>query len=593
MAEYQAPLREMAFAINEVNDFDAFASECGFNELNSELADAILQEAAKFASGVVSPLNRVGDKQPARWQDGQVITPPGWKDAYQQFCEGGWNGLSLPEAYGGQGMPNLIAASVMEMLNSANMSFALGSLLTSGAVHALLVCASDALKDRYLPNMVSGRWAGTMNLTEPQAGSDLAAVRSKAVPQADGSYRISGQKIFITYGEHDLTENIIHLVLARLPDAPPGVKGISLFLVPKFMVGDDGSLGQANDVRCVSIEHKLGIHGSPTCVLSFGDNGGATGYLLGEANRGLEYMFVMMNDARFGVGMQGIAMGERAYQQARDYAAERIQGRDLTGSAGGVAIMHHPDVARLLRLIEVQVTAGRLMATHTAALLDRAQNLTGEAATAALYKAELLIPVVKAWNTEKGIENTSHALQVHGGMGYIEETGAAQYYRDVRITTIYEGTTAIQANDLLGRKLARDAGATLKNLGAEVQSLILKLATSEDPILQGFAPDLGKVLGLLAETVEKLLTNLRSSTKSCFGGSVPLLMGMGDLCGGWMMAKAALVAHQRKSSNPADAAFYQRQILLAAFYFRHVLPQAHAHLRTARDGGDSLVALMS
>jgi alkylation response protein AidB-like acyl-CoA dehydrogenase len=591
--DYHAPLREMKFIINEVVGLEQMANDCALPEVNSELSEAILEEAAKLAGGVLAPLNRSGDKQGASWHDGKVTTAQGWIPAYHQFREGGWIGLAMPTEYGGQGMPNLINAAVLEMWMASNMAFSLGPMLTTGAVNALLVCASDDIKTKYLPKMVSGQWAGTMNLTEPQAGSDLAAVRTRAEPQADGSYRIVGQKIFITYGDHDMTENIIHLVLARLPDAPPGVKGISLFLVPKFKVGEDGKLGAENDMRTVSIEHKLGIHASPTCVLQYGDNGGAEGYLLGEANRGLEYMFVMMNEARFGVGMQGIAIGERAFQSALAFAKDRVQGRDIASGSNNTPIIRHPDVARLLLLCQAQIMSGRLMAYHTAELMDRAHYLTdAKAKQQALLMAELLIPIVKGWNTEKGIQITSLALQVYGGMGFIEETGAAQHYRDSRITSIYEGTTAIQANDLLGRKMGRDQGATLTTLAGQMQATAAELASSSNPRLQPLAKDLLGSLEALAKASQSMMMNMKANTRATFASSVPLLMGLGDVVGAWQMAKAALVAQAKLSAQEGDSAFYQQKVGLAEFYFRHVLPHGVAELKVAGMGGESVAQLM-
>lgn len=591
--EYQAPLKDMHHVIGEVVGFETLIQECGLTDVSSELAESILSEAGKFAEGELSPINRSGDKQGARMEKGRVKTADGWKEAYQNFCAGGWIGLAMPQVYGGQAMPSIINAAIMEMWMASNMSFALGPMLTTGAVNALLVCANDDIKNKFLPKMISGEWAGTMNLTEPQAGSDLAAVRSRAEPQADGTYKVFGQKIFITYGDHDMTENIIHLVLARLPDAPPGIKGISLFLVPKYMVNADGSLGAENDVRTVSIEHKLGIHASPTCVLQYGDTQGSIGYLLGEANRGLEYMFVMMNEARFGVGMQGIAIAERAYQQAWHYAHERTQGRDLVNGQNSTPIVRHPDVARILMLMRSQIDAGRMIAYHTAALMDKAHNLKdAEAKKQALLMAELLIPIVKGWNTEKAITNTSHAIQVHGGMGFIEETGVAQHYRDARIAAIYEGTTAIQANDLLGRKVGRDMGATLMKLGAEIQATATLLSQSKNHRLAPLTKDLTAGLEALFHATQTIMSTIKTDVRRSFASSVPLLMGLGDLVGAWMMARSALVAEEKLSSKTGDAKFYQQKIHICEFYFRHVLPHGVADLKIAGLGGESVVQWM-
>src|SRR5262245_4863432 len=465
MSQYQPPLADMRFVLNELAGLDEIAALPGFGDATADTVEAILEEAGKFATGVLDPLNAAGDRAGARWrEDGSVSTPPGFKDAYRQFCELGWNGLAKNPDFGGQGMPQLVAAAVDEMWNASNMAFELCPMLTAGAIEAIEQNASDELKRVYLPKMIAGEWTGTMNLTEPQAGSDLAAVRTKAVPQGDGTYKLYGSKIFITYGEHDYTDNIVHLVLARTPDAPPGTKGISLFVVPKFIVRADGSLGERNDVRCVSLEHKLGIHASPTAVLAFGDKGGAVGHLVGLENRGLEYMFVMMNLARFGVGMQGVGLADRAYQHAVNYARDRVQGRAAGAArdAAATGIIGHPDVRRMLMTMRACTEAGRALGYVTAAALDRAhRHPDPDVRKRELAFAELMIPIVKGWSTEMAQEVASLGIQVHGGMGFIEESGAAQYLRDARITTIYEGTTGIQANDLIGRKLARDGGQAM------------------------------------------------------------------------------------------------------------------------------------
>ncbi|HET7032388.1 MAG TPA: acyl-CoA dehydrogenase family protein, partial [Casimicrobiaceae bacterium] len=445
MSQYRAPFAEMQFVLTELAGLDEIGNLPGYGDATPDTVAAILEEAGKFASDVLDPLNVVGDREGAkRNDDGSVRTPTGFRDAYRQFCELGWNGLAKDPEYGGQGMPHIVAAAVDEMWNAANMAFELCPMLTAGAIEAIELNGSDALKQTYLAKMVAGVWTGTMNLTEPQAGSDLAAVRTKAVPQGDGSYKLYGNKIFITYGEHDYTDNIVHLVLARTPDAPEGVKGISLFVVPKVLVNADGSLGERNDVRCVSLEHKLGIHASPTAVLAFGDQGGAVGYIVGEENRGLEYMFVMMNEARFGVGMQGVGIADRAYQRAVAYARERVQGR-VAGARKDAApsgIIGHPDVRRMLLAMRAATEAARALGYVTAAALDRAQHHPDpEVRKRELAFAELMIPIVKGWSTETAQQVASLGVQVHGGMGFIEETGAAQYLRDARITTIYEGTT--------------------------------------------------------------------------------------------------------------------------------------------------------
>jgi len=461
MTEYRAPLRDMQFVLKELAGLDEIAKLPGCEEVNSELVGQILEEAAKFASGVLSPLNKTADQEGSRWENGAVRTPKGFKQAYLQFVEGGWNAMQAPPEYGGQGLPKIVTTPVIEMFKSANLSFSLCPMLTAGAVEALLLRGSERLKNIYVKKMVGGAWTGTMNLTEPQAGSDLALVKTRAVRSHDDKngdhYRIHGQKIFITYGEHDLAENIVHMVLARTPDAPEGVRGISMFVVPKFLVGKDGSPGLRNDVKCASIEHKLGIHASPTAVMIYGEKEGAVGYLVGEENRGLEYMFIMMNAARFAVGLEGVSISERAYQQALAYAKERIQSRDLAGGGSAVPIIRHPDVRRMLMNMKAQTEAMRALAYVVAAAMDKGMRHPDKEERARNQAfADLLIPIVKGWSTETGIEVASTGIQVHGGMGFIEETGAAQHLRDARITTIYEGTTGIQANDLVGRKIARD-----------------------------------------------------------------------------------------------------------------------------------------
>src|SRR5512137_2642134 len=466
MSTYRAPLNEMQFVLTELAGLDQVAALPGFEEATPDVVSAILDEAAKFASNVLDPLNAGGDREGARLQDdGTVKTPAGFKDAYRQFCENGWNGLIKSSQYGGQGLPHLVGTAVEEMWHSSNLAFNLCAMLTQGAIEAIVLRGSQELKDRFLPNMVAGTWTGTMNLTEPQAGSDLAAVRTRAVPQGDGTYKLYGQKIFITYGEHDYTDNIIHLVLARTPDAPEGVKGISLFIVPKFMVNADGSLGARNDVHCVSLEHKLGIHASPTAVMAYGDHGGAIGYLVGEENRGLEYMFIMMNLARFSVGMEGVGIAERAYQRAVAYAKDRVQGRPVGAEKGavGAKIIEHPDIRRMLMTMRAHTEAMRAVAYVTSAAMDNAHRHTdAEARRRHQAFVDFMIPIVKGCSTEIAQEVASLGIQVHGGMGYIEETGAAQHFRDARITTIYEGTTGIQANDFIGRKTARDGGAVAR-----------------------------------------------------------------------------------------------------------------------------------
>ncbi|HTD04991.1 acyl-CoA dehydrogenase, partial [Undibacterium sp.] len=547
---------------------------------------------AKFTGEVVAPLNWAGDQAPSYWKDGSVFTTKGFKEAFKMYGEAGWQGVQHPTEFGGQGLPKLVATPCIEMLNSANLSFALCPLLTDGAIEALLTAGSDEQKAVYLENLITGKWTGTMNLTEPQAGSDLAMVRTRAVPQGDGTYKVFGTKIFITYGEHDMAENIVHLVLARTPDAPEGVKGISLFIVPKFLVNADGSLGARNDAHCVSIEHKLGIKASPTAVLQFGDHGGAIGTLVGEENRGLEYMFIMMNAARFAVGMQGVAVAERAYQKAVSYAKDRVQSRDLAGSAGPVTIIHHPDVRRMLMSMRAQTEGARALAYVAAAASDAAHYHADEAmrkANQACY--EYLVPIVKGWSTEMSLDVTSIGVQVHGGMGFIEETGAAQHYRDSRILTIYEGTTAIQANDLVGRKTARDGGATAKALIAQVRGTEAELATVQSDDLAAIQRQLAAGSKALEEVVTYVAANFKADIKGVFSGSVPYLKLAGIVLGGWQMARAALIAHQKLQAGDGDAKFYQAKIATARFFAEHILSAAQGLRTSIVDGSAGVLAI--
>ena len=593
MSDYRAPVTEMRFVMDELAGFPEISAQLPeFAESTPDMADAILDEAAKFANEVVAPLNRIGDQQGCKLTAEGVVTPPGWKEAYKAFCEGGWNSITCPPDHAGHGQPDTLGVAVKEMICSANLSFSLGPLLTTGAVEALITCASDELKAIYLEKMVTGEWTGTMNLTEPQAGSDLALIRSRAEPQADGSYKVFGQKIFITYGDHDMTDNIVHLVLARLPDAPAGVRGISMFLVPKFLVNADGSLGARNDAYCVSIEHKLGIHASPTCVMAYGDNGGAVGYLLGEPNRGLEYMFIMMNEARLGVGLQGIALGERAYQQALGYARERKQGRDaLTGEAL-VTIDKHPDIRRMLMLMKSRVEACRALAYVTASMMDRAHaHPDAEERKRNLMMAEFMIPIVKGGGTEMGIEVTSLGVQIHGGMGFIEETGAAQHWRDSRITTIYEGTTGIQANDLIFRKLMRDGGATAKLFFGEIAGTAKALAGSERPELKAIAQRLGVALDAWVKATEWLGASAKENLAGVLTAAVPYLNLAVAVCGGWQMGRAALAATKKLAAGEGDARFYNAKIATAHFYADQILPQAAAYGETVRAGNAALAAV--
>ncbi|SFB09728.1 butyryl-CoA dehydrogenase [Collimonas sp. OK607] len=589
---YVAPLKDMLFVLNELAGLEQVSTLPGCEDATPETVEAVLQENAKFCSEVVAPLNRSGDLEPSYWHDGEVTTSKGFKEAFKAFAEAGWQGVQHPVEFGGQGLPKLVATPCIEMLNAANLSFALCPLLSDGAIEALLTAGSDEQKRIYLENLVSGKWTGTMNLTEPQAGSDLALVRTRAVPQGDGTYKISGTKIFITYGEHDMAENIVHLVLARTPNAPEGVKGISLFIVPKFMVNADGTPGARNDVHCVSLEHKLGIKASPTAVLQFGDHGGAVGTLVGEENRGLEYMFIMMNAARFGVGLQGISVAERAYQKAVAYAKDRVQSRDLAGSAGAVTIIHQPDVRRMLMSMRSQTEGARALAYVTAAAHDAALH-HADAATRKANQAfyEYMVPIVKGWSTEMSIDVASTGVQIHGGMGFIEETGAAQFYRDARILTIYEGTTAIQANDLIGRKTVRDGGAVAKGIIAQVRATQAELAGSGAADLVAISKQLASGADALEQVVSYVVDNLKSDIKGVFAGSVPYLKLAGIVLGGWQLGRAALIATQKLQSAAGDSNFYQAKIGTARFFADHILSQADAYRISIVEGGSGVMAL--
>jgi len=599
MSEYIAPLKDISFVLKHVVGLERIGKLPGCEEVTDDLAEAILEEAGKFSGNVLSPINRSGDREGAKWNDGVVTTPKGFKEAYWKYIEGGWSLIAGPTEYGGQGLPHSIATPVSEMLGSANMAFKLCPLLTNGAVEALVAHGSQQLKDVYLPKMVAGEWTGTMNLTEPQAGSDLALVRSKAIPQADGSYKISGQKIFITYGEHDYTENIVHLVLARIEGAPEGVKGISLFVVPKFLVNADGSLGARNDVKCASIEHKLGIHGSPTCVMLFGEEGGATGYVVGEPHRGLEYMFVMMNAARLGVGLEGVSIAERAYQHALVWARERVQGRPtvpVPASFGekpkSVPIIYHPDVKRMLLTMRAYAEAMRALVYWTASCLDVAERSTDEKEKR-MHQAlvDLMIPIVKGWSTEMGIEVTSLGVQIHGGMGFIEETGAAQYYRDSRISAIYEGTTGIQANDLVGRKVGREGGQTMLALIVEMQKLLPLLDGANDVHLKAFGKQLAAGISELKRATEWIVTMWGADQGAVGAGAVHYLKLAGTVCGGWMMGRSALVAAKQLADGSSDLAFLKAKILTTRFYGDHIITLATGFADAITTGADSVLQM--
>ena len=593
---YKAPLKDMLFGIRHLAGIDELARIPAFEDAGFETAQAVLEECAKFNEGVLSPLNWAGDQNPSSWKQGVVTTTPGFKEAFKQYVDGGWQGLQHPLDFGGQGLPKTIGAACGEMLNSANMSFALCPLLTDGAIEALLTAGSDELKATYLEKLVSGQWTGTMNLTEPQAGSDLAAVRSRAEPQPDGTYKVFGTKIYITYGEHDMAENIVHLVLARVTGAPEGVKGISLFVVPKFMVQADGSPGARNDVHCVSIEHKLGIKASPTAVLQYGDHGGAVGYLVGQENRGLEYMFIMMNSARYAVGMQGIAIAERAYQKAVQFAKDRVQSRPVDGSLPGSGpIIHHPDVKRMLMTMRAYTEGCRAMAAVAAAAYDAAHHHP-DADTRKQNQSfyEFMVPLVKGYSTEMSLEVTSLGVQVHGGMGFIEETGAAQYYRDAKILTIYEGTTAIQANDLVGRKTSRDGGQTARAIAGQIEVTEAELRAQGGAAALAVAKRLQAARLALLDVIDFVAGNSKASPNAVFSGSVPYLMLAGNVVAGWQMARALLVAEQALASGEAGdfgADFMRAKITTARFYADHLLTKVPGIRDSIVEGADSVTAL--
>ena len=594
---YVAPIKDMLFTMREVAALTDVQALPGNEDATDETVAAVLEESGRFCAEVVAPLNWTGDIKPSYWDNGKVITTPGFKAAFDAFAQAGWQGVQHPQQYGGQGLPKMVAAACMEMLQAANLSFALCPLLTDGAIEALLTAGSDEQKDLYVPRLLDGRWTGTMNLTEPQAGSDLAQVRTRAVPQGDGSYRVSGQKVYITYGDHDLAENIVHLVLARTPDAPEGVKGISLFIVPKVVSDANGALGKRNDVYCASIEHKLGIKASPTCVLIFGDDQGdvgpgAVGYLIGEENRGLEYMFIMMNAARFQVGMQGIAIADRAYQKAVAYARERVQSRAVEGSAGPVPIIRHPDVRRLLMFMRANTEAARSVAYVAASYNDLA-HAHPDAAVRKQAKAayDYLVPVVKGWSTEMSIDVASAGVQVHGGMGFVEETGAAQFYRDARILTIYEGTTAIQANDLVGRKTARDGGAVARRFIEDMRLTSRQLSQSGDADLQAIGRQLTGATQAYQQVVDYIVEQSKADPRAVHAGSVPYLKLAGIVHGGWQLGRAALAAAASIEAARDDAEFMRAKIGTARYFADHMLTQAGGLRDSIVDGHAGVLAL--
>ncbi|MDN3543922.1 acyl-CoA dehydrogenase [Kinneretia asaccharophila] len=590
---YRAPVKDMLFNMQELAGLQTLAEQIpAFADYGPETAQAVLEECAKLNEDVIAPLNVEGDRNPSYWKDGQVFATPGFKEAFRQFAEGGWQGLQHPADFGGQGLPKTIGAACGEMINSANLSFALCPLLTDGAIEALLTAGSEEQKATFIPKLIDGSWTGTMNLTEPQAGSDLALVRTRAEPQGDGTYKIFGTKIFITWGEHDMAENIVHLVLARVAGAPEGVKGISLFIVPKFLLNADGTPGARNDVHCVSIEHKMGIKASPTAVLQFGDHGGAIGTLIGEENRGLEYMFIMMNAARFGVGVQGIAVADRAYQKATQYARDRVQSRPVDGSIKASApIIHHPDVRRMLMTMRALTEGSRAMAITAAAAYDAAHHHPDPETrqqNQAFY--EFMVPLVKGYSTEMSLEVTDLGVQIHGGMGFIEETGAAQYYRDAKILTIYEGTTAIQANDLVGRKTVRDGGQLARAIAGQIEATEGLLAARDSAAAKSVLKRLRAAREAYLEVVDFIVREAKSNPNAAFAGSVPYLMLAGNLVAGWQLARALIVAEDKLAAGE-DADFMAAKIATARFYAEHILSRAGAAREAIVEGAESVTAL--
>ena len=574
MTGYTAPIADLEFQLQTIGGLDQILSLPTFEAIDAATIRQVLEEGGRFASGVLAPLNRGGDAAPARLENGAVRTSPGFAEAYRQFAEAGWNSVPFEAEHGGQGLPWLVQTALAEMWNASNLAFALCPLLNQGATEALSAHGSPEQKRLFLQKMIAGEWTGTMNLTEPQAGSDLGQVRTRAIPEGD-HYRITGQKIFITYGDHDYTPNIVHLVLARMPDAPAGTRGISLFVVPKVLVKPDGSLGARNDLRCVSLEHKLGIHASPTCVMAYGDNGGAIGYLVGEANRGLEYMFTMMNNARLAVGLQGVAIAERAYQQAVAFARQRVQSRDVAGGSTPVTIIHHPDVRRMLMTMRAGVEASRGLALQAAAWIDTTRHTAdAEERAQAQSLLDLIIPVVKAWSTDFGVEAASLGIQVHGGMGFIEESGAAQHYRDARILPIYEGTNGIQANDLVSRKVARDKGEAVRMFLQLVQDTLDELDLFTDEDFSAIRAALADGHGALARATDWIVATFRGDPRRAIAGAAPYLKLFGLVAGGWVMARNATAAEAHLGLGEGDAAFLRTKKATARFYAEHLLVQA-------------------
>ncbi|MDJ0778561.1 MAG: acyl-CoA dehydrogenase [Gammaproteobacteria bacterium] len=588
MPEYYAPLRDMRFAVNEIADLAALNQLPVFADASPDLVEAVLEQAGVLANEVFSPLNQPGDHHGTRVENGAVVSPPGYAEAYRQFVDNGWQGIGKSIDIDGQGLPFLVHSAVAEMWYASNMAFALCPLLTSGAIEAIEMHADATLQQAYLPHMISGEWSGTMNLTEPQAGTDLAAIKTRAERDGD-RYRIRGQKIYITWGEHELADNIVHLVLARLPDAPPGVKGISLFLVPKYLPAADGSPGERNDLRVVSVESKLGIHSSPTCVMSYGDNDGAIGYLVGEEHNGLACMFTMMNNARLEVGMQGVAISERAYQHALAYARERVQGV-ARGHSERSTIIHHPDVRRMLMQMRATTEAGRALAYYASAQTDLAHHAeSAEARAAHQRRVDLVIPIVKGWCTEMAQETTSLGVQIHGGMGFVEETGAAQHMRDARILTIYEGTTGIQALDLMGRKMLRDQGQAMGELIAEMRELLATLAAATGAPADLAGP-FGTALDALQDATGWYLENVAEDPDLGSAVGVDYMMLAGNVVCAWLMARGALAA-QRHIDEGDDDVFYANKLATAQFFADRVLPRSLAQRDMVRAGSASVMAI--
>ncbi|MFZ5779394.1 MAG: acyl-CoA dehydrogenase [Pseudomonadota bacterium] len=589
---YTAPLADMRFALRELAGLHGVAALPGYEHATDDTIDAVLEEAAKLAGNGLAPLNRDGDKVGARLENGVVRTAPGFAAIYKEFVDGGWNSLPFDPAFGGQGMPWLLAVTVQEMWQAANMGFGLVLLLNQGAIDAIHHHGSAEQKTTYLPRMISGEWTGTMNLTEPQAGSDLGQLKARAVRSGD-HYLITGQKIFITYGEHDMAENIVHLVLARTPDAPPGVRGISLFIVPKFLVDADGKPGKRNDLRCVSLEHKLGIHASPTCVMSYGDDGGAVGYLVGEEGRGLSYMFTMMNNARLSVGIQGLAVAERAYQQAAAFAKTRVQSKDDgSDNPQPVSIVHHADVRRMLMSMRAQIEAMRALGYYTAAGIDGAlKHPDRGAARRTQDRVDLLIPIVKAWFTDLGNEIASTGVQIHGGMGFIEETGAAQHLRDARILPIYEGTNGIQARDLVGRKVAKDGGEAMLALVAEMRELAEEMTAAPGDDIAAIRTALAASAEALEDATRWVAQAVKGELVAALAGSVPFLRLAGTALGGWLLAKGALVAQGKLAARDGDPAFLEAKVVTARFYAEVIVPPALAQLGPLKAAGRTVFAL--